>query len=279
MLIRRFPAVLALALVFLWSAVPVRAAGEAQALSEALHLPELFDIMQDEGAAYGASLEEEMFPGTGGAGWTATVADIYAPDRLLQAFQPVFAEELLRTGADPAPMLAFFTSPLGQRVVTLEVSARRALLDPSVEEASRLKVEEMRAAGEPRMVLVETFVEVNDLVEANVIGGLNANYAFYRGLADAGAMGADISEPEMIGDVWSQEEEIRAETDVWIHAYLALAYAPLSDEELQAYIDFSGLPEGRALNRALFAGYDRIFVEVSRQLGQAAGRLMASEDL
>ena len=44
-------------------------------------------------------------------------------------------------------MVAFFETPLGQKVTTLEISGRRALLDQAVEDASRLKYEELAAAG------------------------------------------------------------------------------------------------------------------------------------
>ena len=79
--------------------------------------------------------------------------------------------------------------------------------------------------------------------------------------------------------VWDQEAEIREDTVIWLFSYLTLAYQPLSDEELQLYIDFSSSQYGQALNRALFAGFDRMFAEISRALGFAAGQLSGAQEL
>jgi hypothetical protein len=248
-------------------------------LVEALQLAEVFAIMEDEGIAYGQEIEETMFPGSGGASWAGAVQEIYASDRVLDAFVAVFQAELVANGADIAPMIAFFTSDTGRKAIGLEVSARRAMLDPAVEDATKLKLAEMREDRDPRLDGIDAFVTANDLVESNVTGGLNASFAFYRGLAAAGAMGEDMTEADMLQDVWSQEPKIRADTEEWIYSFLALAYAPLSDEELRAYTAFSETGPGRALNKALFAGFDVVFTDVSERLGSAAAGFIAGQDL
>ena len=58
-----------------------------------------------------------------------------------------------------------------------------------------------------------------------------------------------------------------------------MAYQPLSDADLTAYIDFSATAEGRMLNAALFASFDVLFVAVSEELGFAAARFAQGEDL
>ena len=61
--------------------------------------------------------------------------------------------------------------------------------------------------------------------------------------------------------------------------YLALAYQPLSDEEMQAYQVFSEAPEGRALNAALFAAFDASFVRISGELGRAVALMVQGQDI
>jgi hypothetical protein len=259
---------------------PARAAEDpAAALARALLLPEMLAVMQEEGRAYGADLDADFLDGAGGAAWAAEVDRIYDPATLLPVFQTAFAEDLGATGADPAPMLAFFASPLGQRIVTLELSARRALVDDRIEDASRQRLEEMRASGESRLALLEDYVAANHLIDMNVSSALNANMAFMRGLAEAGAFGGAMSEEEMLAQVWSQEDEVRRETEDWMLAFVAMAYAPLSDAELGAYTAFSTSPEGAALNRALFAAFDAIFLKVSHDLGRAVGARAQGTDL
>jgi hypothetical protein len=251
----------------------------ADDLIDAMRVAELLAIMGEEGVAYGAELEDGMFPRAGGPSWAAAVAGIYDADRVLPIFRDALAAALPRDPAQAAAMSAFFRSDLGQRALVLELSARRALLDEAVEDASRLRLEELRAEKDPRFQLIAEFVGANDLIEANVTGGLNSNLAFYRGLSDAGALDPPMSEADMLDDVWSQEPALRAETEDWLFAFLILAYAPLDDADLKSYIAFSASREGRALNAALFAGFDSIFTDVSYRLGSAAAVFAAGEDL
>ncbi|MZQ90630.1 DUF2059 domain-containing protein [Frigidibacter albus] len=259
------------------SDAPATSTAEATQLTEILQLPALLEIMQGEGVAYGEDLQADLFPGQGGAEWTRTVEQIYAPDRLMPVFTEVFAAEL--DGADTEAMRAFFEEGTGARAVELEIAARRALLDPGVEEAADQQLEEMLATEAPRLLAIEEFAEAGDLIEANVLGGLNANLAFYRGMIDGGGLPGEMGEGQLLADVWSQEDAIRTETRDWLYAYLALAYDPMSDAELQAYTEFSEGAAGKALNRALFAGFDAVFAQVSYELGLGAARYLAGQDI
>ncbi len=246
-------------------------------LAEALGIGELMPIMRDEGLDYGADLARDMFPGRGGDRWTAQVGRIYDTDRMRREMEQGMAARLEAGKIDA--LLQFFESDLGRRIVGLELSARRALLDPGVEEASEEAATELEASGDPRFDLLQSFVEANDLVEMNVVGALNSNWAFYQGLDAGGAFDGQLTEEQMLADVWAQEEQIRAETRGWVYAYLGMAYEPLSDDELAAYTALSETPEGEALNAALFAAFDEMFTRISRELGLAAATFMAGEDI
>lgn len=267
------------ALLVILFALPLRAEPPARldALMGALRLPEVLDVMAKEGLAYGDQLEEEMFAGRGGARWKAAVAEIYDPAPMEGIMAEVMGKEL--AGTDLDPLIAFFGSERGARIVDLEISARLALLDPATEEASHERVDEMRASGDPRLGLLAKFIEANDLIEMNVAGGLNANLAFYKGLDEGGAFPYDVTEEQMLRDVWNQEPDLRDETETWLYSYLALAYEPLGDDDLRAYIDISRTPEGKALNRALFAGFDVLFRDVSHRLGLTAAQFIAGQEL
>ena len=80
-------------------------------------------------------------------------------------------------------------------------------------------------------------------------------------------------------NLWAQEDQVRQETEDWLWPYLALAYQPLSDEEMQAYQVFSEAPEGRALNAALFAAFDASFVRISGELGRAVALMVQGQDI
>ena len=252
---------------------------EVATLMETMRIGDIVALLREEGIDYGRTLENDMFPGAGGAGWEATVGLIYDGARMQAAFGASLNAALDGQGEATEAAQAFFGSDLGQKVLGLEIEARRALLDDVTEEAAKVAWEEMAAEGGTRVDLLEAFVAANDLVESNVMGALNSNLAFYKGMAEGGAFGDDMTEEQMLSDTWAQEGEIRASTENWIFPYLALAYGPLSDEELGQYIDFSKSAAGQALNVALFAAFDDVFTPVSGALGLAVARQMQGQDI
>jgi hypothetical protein len=259
--------------------VPVEVADAVDGLLATMRIEEIIAILRDEGLDYGKKLEADMFPGAGGAGWDAAVADIYDTSRMQVGFQSGMRRELARSPEAIADMNAFFSAELGQRILRLEIEARRALLDDGTEEAAKLAWEDMAGSNDGRVALLERFATANDLVESNVMGALNANLAFYQGIAEGGAFGGEMTEDQMLADVWGQEAEVRQQVADWLFPYLALAYGPLSDDELEAYIAYSESPAGQQLNTALFSSFDGVFSPVSRALGLAVARELQGQDI
>lgn len=264
----------AVALVSL--ALPAAAATEDELdqLYEAMGIPELIALMGEEGRQQAGDIETDMLGGRGGAAWQAAVGRIYDEARMAAAFRIDF--DAMLGDLDIAPLLEFYATETGEQIVALELAAREAFLDPATEAAAEEAVREMRLDDPDRADLLADFVAKNDLVDLNVMGGLNSSLAFYEGLS---AGGFDMSQSEIMEEVWSQEPFIRDDTSTWIHAYLGLAYDPLTDEELEAYFELTQTQAGRALNRALFEGFDRVFVEISRDLGVTAAGFSLGEDL
>lgn len=248
---------------------------ELAELHGALNTDALMQILSEEGLAQTEELRENMFPGRGGAGWTSVVQRIYAPERLGETFRSAFDAAL--ADSDVAPLLEFYAGETGARVAQLELEARRAIMADEVEDAARGAWESIKDDDTPRTDLLREFAEVNDLVERNVMGALNSNLAFYKGLEAGG--GFEMTESEMLSEVWSQAEDIRADTTGWVFGYMTFAYEPLSDADLRAYVEMSASDPGRDLNRALFAGFDAVFEEVSFALGQVTARFTVGDEL
>ena len=248
-------------------------------LAEVLQLDALFAVLRDEGLAHGTTLEEELFPSGGGAEWQAAVSAIYDTDRLRSGFDAVLHEQLASDPAALADIAAFFGSDLGQKILGLEIEARRAFLDIAAEEAARVAADDAAAARDPKVAQVRRMIEAADLVEMNVAGSMSGNLAFMTGMASTGAYGSDMPEDQILSDIWAQEDQVRADTSTWLYAYLGLAYSPLSEAEMNAYVDFWESPAGQRLNAALFTAFDRVFRQVSHDLGRAAGRAMQGSDI
>ena len=259
-------------------ALPVQAQeSETDILFDLLMLPEIIEIMRQEGVSYGDTIGADLFAGETSAEWDMTVAQIYDPEVMVGMVRRDF--ELSLAEADLDPMLAFFGSPQGQQIVSLEVSARRAFLDDAVEEAGEDAAAIALADNDPRMALVGEFIEINNLVEANVAASLNTNLAFYDGLVAGRAFGGALSEEQILSDVWGQEADIRESTTEWLNSFLFMAYSPLDDADLEAYIAFSQTDAGGQINRAMFDSFDELFMGISRALGRAAAAEMTTQDL
>lgn len=260
-------------------AAPTEAEVSIPSLAAALQLDALFAILRDEGMTYSDTLEADMFPGGGGPEWAADVASIYAVTDLRRTFDAVLQAELADDPDMLAEILAFYTSDVGKRVVGLEIEARRAFVDTATEEAARVAADKRFAARDPLVPLLRRFIEAGDLIEMNVAGSMSGSLAFLTGMSDAGVYGEAMPAEDIMSQVWGQEDQIRDDTTSWLYAYLGLAYAPLSEADMQAYIDFMESPAGKRVNSALFTAFDRVFHTVSYDLGGAAARAMLGRDI
>ena len=267
---------LAAVLSIAWSGAALAASSdELDALHDALALDELIAIVADEGRLQSDELQREILGGRGGSGWNELVNKIYSNSDLVAVFREAFDKAMRE--ADVAHLLDFYDSDVGERVRRLEIESRRAIISDEVEEAAEQQFAEISNQNPARLQLLTEFVEVGDLIGRNVEGAMNSNLAFYRGLSAAG--GFEMSESEMLSAVWSQETEIRSDTESWIFAYLTLAYATLEDAELRTYIDLTASKAGKDLNKALFAGFYAVFEAISFRLGKTVSVFMVGDEL
>ncbi|PJF08393.1 hypothetical protein [Pseudorhodobacter sp. MZDSW-24AT] len=260
-------------------AAPAVDPARISALTETLRMGDVFAVMREEGLAYGRTLAAEMFADDGGPQWDSAVSLIYDADTMRSRFEAALTEALAGAGGNLSAIEGFFGSAQGQAILQLEVEARRALLETEIEDAAKLAWEDLQAEGGARVEKLTRFAATNDLIESNVMGALNANLAFYRGLSENGGFPQPMSEDDMLADVWGQEPDVRAETEDWLFPYLMLAYQPLAEEDLDAYIAFSETAAGKTLNAALFSAFDKVFTQISYDLGRAAAGQMQGQDI
>jgi|GEM_PF-150751 len=236
-------------------------------------------VMHEEGLDYGETLRGELFPDAIGPSWSKVVGRIYDPALIEKRLKAALVKTMATDAAVLPDVLAFYGSDLGKRVIALEIEARRSLLDSANEEIARQQWDALSQSDDPRAGRLQRFAEVNDLVESNVMGAMNTNLAFYRGMAKAGGVESQVSEEQMLSDVWAQEDEVRDETENWLYPYLTLAYAPLSNADFDTYIAFSESVAGRRMNAGLFAAFDDVFKQMGYELGQACGQQMQGQDI
>lgn len=261
---------------FAQSSVALR--DDTLAMLDAIGMEESINIMVQAGVRDGRGLEDNLFPGRGGVAWGNVVDRLYAHDTLRNAFYDGFPEDRL-TEERVGEILDFFSSELGERIVEGELTAWAAITDQDVEDAANEVYFQRLAEADPRLELLEQFTEVNGFVDFNVMGALNANFSFLRGMSDGGAYENPIPEDMILTQVWQSEPEIREDTILWLYSFQLMAYADLTDQELEAYIAFSESEAGQLYNSTVFAGYDAVFSRMSYRLGNAAALFMTGEPI
>ena len=265
--------VLAMAAVIAWAFPAWAGADRIQELYDLMHVRTAVEIMAEEGMFYALDSEEVLFDGPAAGDWGAALTAVYDPDRLEGIVRAGFEQGL--AGADLTPLIAFFDTPTGQKVVALELSARRAFLARDVEQMAR-ETWRQNPTGLAHSAAISRYIEVNDLIERNVTGSMNANMRFLRAF---NAGNTDLSESDILSDIWAEEDRMRADTVEWMNAFLSMAYAPLEADEMQANLELWQSQAGQALNNALFLGFDRMFEQVSEELGMVAAGILTQQEL
>ena len=264
-----------LALCVVANPLALLASERTDKLLTTLGMERMITLMQMEGRSYAVELGDEMLPGGYNDSWGAMVARIYDTEAMQTSVRRGFARAL--DGVDLTPLEQFFETPAAATIVNLELSAREAMMDSTIEEEAKETARAYERAADDAFILVDEFVKAGDLLESNVVGALNSNMQFYRGLVDGGAF--EVTEDQILADVWAQEEETRAETRDWLYGFLIMAYTPLEPGQIEAYTALSKTAEGAALNAALFEGFDSMFADISYALGLATARAMKVEEI
>ena len=282
-----------LSAIFLAVSAPMTAAQTVQAVPSAgldERAPALYNLLDAVGIydvlAMAAvenqqdalSLEADMFPGQGGAAWSANATRIYSADRIVALFEDALGDAPLAP-VEISTLATFFESELGQRIVAGELAARRAFMDVDAEEVAQAALVAAIERGEPRLAQLEEFNTAIDLVNRNVTIALNGAFRFYQGLSDGGAFDVEVPDELMLAEVAGREAELRRAALEWLFSYQLLAYSELSDDELETYIALVSTPAGQTLNRVMFDAFASVFATLNFELGEAAAGFIAADDV
>ncbi|UOA27270.1 DUF2059 domain-containing protein [Pseudosulfitobacter sp. DSM 107133] len=251
--------------VALWLALAcaAQAGPEADQTIRLINLEAQMQVARAEGLSHAETLNSDMLDGHGGRLWDSQIDGIYDAARMTEDARPAIE------AIDPAILARlnlFLGSDLGQKITSLELAARTAMMDKDSEAAARSAFESLQGSDDPRLKVAREIIETGDLIERNVSTALNASYQFYRALVDGGAY--KMTEDQIISEVWSQEEALRTDTESWLMGYLLLLVQPLDADDRATYLAFLKTPEAGALNAALFDGFGTVYSDLSYALGR-----------
>lgn len=246
----------------------------------ALRLDDLLPILQSEALVQADDMAAILFERGSDAGWVDRVAEIHDPQRLAELLREGMTTALAEQPTEAISAgVAFYETDLGRQIARLDLQGRQAMLDSDAEAAAIAAYRDAERIGGQRVDQLQELLDQTDLIEQNVASGLNAALAFAYGFADAGGYQVPMSEAEILAETWAQEGEIRSQTQEWIMAYLYLAYAPLTEDELGAFVRFATSDAGRALWSTQMSGFDHVYRTTSYDMGQAAALHISGRQL
>lgn len=243
---------------------PSRATVTAERLRTVLRLDEIAEVIAAEAVAQAAE------PARPDHDLQQAIAAEVTPHRIQALTIAALERGLAATSSTTiAPAVRFLESPLGQRYVTLQLSARRAMADPTGKKAALAGFDRAAARGEPRVGQIRRLVAAGDMVAPAVASSMGASLAFMRGLNESGA--ASLPEKDLLALIWSQEPALQAEHQGWVEAFLYLALGPLSDPEVDRLIREADRPASRRLDVIVQTAFDTAMMQIMRDTGRAVG--------
>jgi len=190
------------------------------------------------------------------------------PAILYPVFRAAFAEAFPVAHAEA--VVAWFASPVGQRVSAAEMSA----LGPDAAAAFQAYVPTLLALPEGRKALVRDYLAVTGAEEhaATLVTVPLRLYAgaLREGIPEAGR-GEDADDA---GRTAAMEREAVAHYLAMMPAATAFTFRNLSDDDLRAMLAFYGSPAGKALVDASWAGTGAALRAAAADLGGKAADLL-----
>ena len=252
--------------------------GKADVISDlydALHMDRINEIIRLEGIQDAEGTGEAYLPPNSVDRFVAQAKSVYQLEAMERDFKRLLTQNL--SIPDANKILLFYQKPLGKVASELEVSARIAISDAHIEEMAKIKLKEAVKSKNKRLDEIESVIKTLELVEQNLIGAYDAQFAFMYELSKLGVI--ELSKQEMIDLITNDEEKLKSEILEWLMAFSHMAYAPMNDKEFSDYSDFSKSELGIALNKALFSVYNEMAKDQSQRLASILGEFMKSEDL
>lgn len=263
-------------LPFLLLAPTAQADISANDVLDLMRFDELIWIVRAESMVDNAELPQTFLGAGPSETWQATLEGILDEPQMLAKVEANFLANLTEDTLDD--IYDFLSSDAWQQAITLEFSAREAMLDEGIEDAANEAYFAAVEADAARLPELERLVTGGDLVESNVVGAFNSMFSFYQGL-NAGGFELGLSEEQLFELILEEEDTIRTDVSEWVYSFLYMAYDPLSDAHLEAQINFVQTPAGKTLNNALFVAFDTLYTDISFDLGEALARAAMEQAL
>ncbi|MAT89034.1 MAG: hypothetical protein CL532_10935 [Aestuariivita sp.] len=263
----------------LWCGVGLGAHAQTSVYDQlyaALHLNDIVKVIRDEGLEEAKSTAEIYLKSQGQiASFNSQIDSFYDITNISTFLLNGISTGLMEQDAEMA--LMFYTRDLGAKIASLEASARLAISDSAVESMAIEIAKSAKTKDSKRYKLLQENMKQMELVEQNLKGAFASQYGFLTELSKATDI--NLSQDQILSLLSGSEEDLRKEVTDWLMGYSYMAYQPISDDELQLYLDFLANTSGKALNGALFNVFNALSVKTSSALGELIALLREARDL
>mgnify|MGYP004194304593 CR=1 FL=1 len=266
-------------LAYFWcgisSGVQAQAAVYIQ-LYEALLLDDIIEIIRAEGIEE-ANTTADIYLNSKGKAETFSddIEVLYDRTTLTNYLLDGISSALTEKDAEVA--FVFYSGALGAKIAQLEASARSAISDSAVESLAIAVAKSAGSKDPQRHKILKDNIEKLDLVEHNMKGAFASQYGFLTELSRADDI--NLSQDQILSMLSNSEPSLREEVSAWLMGYSYMAYQPLTDDDLQIYLDFLMSSSGIALNQALFDVFNALSVKNASALGELVASSRQERDL
>jgi len=197
--------------------------------------------------------------------------------KMLDCAQSAFVGESLRTTAldaivgtlqpqDVAPLEAWYDSPLGRKIATIEATSSQQTPDP--QERLRRGAEALAHASEGRRASLQAIVSETHSVDLMADTLMGMALAVQQGLASADPAASAATMAELKAGMGGRRPQLVAHfTQISVPAY-AFTYLALGDDELKQYADYLGTPAALSFSEGTMRGVSRALGAGSLALGK-----------
>jgi len=211
------------------------------------------------------------------AGLQRSQASAAQRSRMQTCTQSAFAGEALRATAldalvgtlqpqDVAPLLAWYDSPLGRKIATIEATSSQQTPDP--QERLRRGAEALAHASEARRASLQAIVGETHSVDLMADTLMGMALAVQQGLASADPAASAATIAELKASMGGRRPQLVAHfTQISVPAY-AFTYLALDDDELKQYADYLGTPAALSFSDGTMRGVSRALGAGSVALGK-----------
>lgn len=141
------------------------------------------------------------------------------------------------TDAEIAELLAVYGSPFARRVTALEDQTHLANQDAEATARGRALFAQIVRTDPDRMRILQRFLDASGIVEASLERRMNSHFALFSAMMAADPLSAVLSDAEIWDRIEARAPRLRFEIIENSYVFAAIAYEPLSNEELVRFVE------------------------------------------